>query len=106
MLNLISNPLESPLFIGLVILYFLSSSITTFDTRMIQAVKSGLLPADEPMLPRSAGIFHYINFALIFALAILNWKYAIGVMLYISTKVTPPFRAKVAASLTAGCSKN
>jgi hypothetical protein len=25
---------------------------------------------------------------------------------YISTKVTPPFRAKVAASLTAGCSKN
>jgi len=74
-----NTPIDSPLLITLTVLFAITSSITVFDKRMIQANRSGVLPADEPMLPSWVGIIAWIHWGLLLALLILNWKYAVVV---------------------------
>lgn len=61
----------------LTIAYFLVASITTFDIRLIQAKKSGTLPQDEPELPAWIGIFAWLEWGIFVWLLVLNWKYAL-----------------------------
>lgn len=57
--------------------YFLTSSITTFDMRMVQAKRRGDLPADEAMPPSWVALFYWIDWIIIIILLFLNWKLAI-----------------------------
>ncbi len=51
----------TPLIIGLTVAYFLLASITTFDVRMTQAKRQGILPPDEPMLPKWVIVFYWLE---------------------------------------------
>jgi len=74
-----NTPINSPILIALTVLFAITSSITVFDKRLIQAKRSGTLPPDEPMLPSWVGIIAWLHWGLLLALVILNWKYAIVV---------------------------
>jgi len=65
----------------LTITFVISSSITTFDKRLIQARRDGTLPPDEPLLPSWVGLIGWIHWGLALALLIINWKYAIIVFI-------------------------
>jgi hypothetical protein len=67
----------TPLIIGLTVAYFLVASITTFDIRLIQAKRDGILPPGEPMLPTWVGVFAWMQWAIFLVLLYLNWKYAL-----------------------------
>ena len=67
----------TPLIIGLTVAYFIVASVTTFDIRMYQAKRDGLLPPDEPMLPAWVGIFAWMQWIIFAILLYLNWKYAL-----------------------------
>ncbi len=77
MVNIFNTPIDSPLLIVLTAFFAISSSITVFDKRLIQAKRSGVLPPDEPMLPSWVGTIAWIHWGLLLALFILNWKYAV-----------------------------
>ena len=64
-------------FVILTIAFVITSSITTFDKRLIQAKRESTLPSDEPLLPSWAGFIGWIHWGLALALLIINWKYAI-----------------------------
>lgn len=65
----------------LTIAFFITSSITTFDKRLIQARRNSTLPPDEPLLPSWVGLIGWIHWGLALALLIINWKYAIIVFI-------------------------
>jgi len=65
----------------LAIAFVITSSITTFDKRLIQARRDGTLPPDEPLLPSWVGLIGWIHWGLALALLIINWKYAIIVFI-------------------------
>lgn len=81
MISLFATPINSPIVIILTILYFITSAITTFDIRMIQAKRDGRLPPNEPMLPSWTGLIAWLDWGIIIALLFLNWKYAIVVFI-------------------------
>ena len=66
--------------LGLTYHYFIISSITTFDIRLIQAKKSGLLTLSE-QLPKWVAIIHWIEIVILITIILLNWKVAIVVYL-------------------------
>ena len=68
-------------FIILTIAFVITSSITTFDKRLIQARRDGTLPTDESLLPSWVGLIGWIHWGLALALLIINWKYAIIVFI-------------------------
>ena len=70
-------PYNSPILIGLTILFGIIASITTLDIRLIQAKKSGALPVDEPGLPKWVSILYWIEWLTFGVIVYLNWKYAI-----------------------------
>ena len=74
---LLHAPISSPLVIGLTIAFFITSAITTFDKRLFQAKQSGMMPADEALLPWWVGLILWAHWGLFLALLILNWKYAL-----------------------------
>jgi len=80
MVTLFNTPFNSPLLITLIIIYFIISSITTFDIRLIQAKKSGLLTLSE-QLPKWVAIIHWIEIVILITIILLNWKVAIVVYL-------------------------
>ena len=61
----------------LTILYAITSSITVFDKRMIQAKRDGVLPEDESLLPSWVGIILFIHWIIGLSILILNWQFAI-----------------------------
>ena len=61
----------------LTIVFVITSSITVFDTRLIQAKRSGALPADEQMLPSWVGFIAWIHWGLALVILFIDWKYAI-----------------------------
>jgi hypothetical protein len=67
----------TPLIIGLTVAYFITTSITTFDIRLVQAKKDGTLPPDQPMLPGWVSSLYWLQWAIFLALLYLNWKYAL-----------------------------
>ncbi|PIP17636.1 MAG: hypothetical protein COX43_03255 [Parcubacteria group bacterium CG23_combo_of_CG06-09_8_20_14_all_35_9] len=79
MITLFNTAINSPIIIILTVLYAITSSITTFDIRLIQAKRDGTLPPDEPMLPAWTGLFGWLGWGIAIALIFLNWKYAIFV---------------------------
>lgn len=76
---LFDTPIGSPIVILLTVLFGITSSITTFDKRLIQAKKTGVLPVDKPMLPTWVGFIAWLHWGLGLAILLLNWKYAIAV---------------------------
>ena len=70
-------PYNSPVLIGLTIVFGILASITTLDIRLIQAKKSGALPIDEPGLPKWVSILYWIEWLILGVIVFLNWKYAI-----------------------------
>jgi len=80
-------PFTSPLYLILTVAYFLVASITTLDIRLMQAKSRG---EDFGELPPWVGIFPFMQWGLFIALAILNWKIAIGLfVLKFVLKVLP-----------------
>jgi hypothetical protein len=77
MVTLFATPITSPVVIILTIIYFFCESITTYDTRVIQAQRAGLSQDNETMLPKWVGFFVFIGWGTFTALVLLNWKYAI-----------------------------
>jgi len=67
----------STIFIILTIAFAITSSITTFDKRLIQAKREGVLPSDQPMLPSWVSFIYWIHIGLIIAMFVLNWRYAL-----------------------------
>lgn len=74
------TPPTSLWFITITMLLFLSECITTFDIRIIQAKRSGNLPPDHPDLPGWVAILHWFDWIFKATLLVLNWRYAIGVI--------------------------
>lgn len=81
---------SSWLLIALTIILFLFNSITMYDRRIIQGKRSGLIPMTEPNCPSYVGTFIWIAWIIYGILAILNWKVAIAVWLFMFVfKVLP-----------------
>ncbi len=76
-----NTPLSSPVYIGLLVVYFICESISTFDTRIIQAKKNGFLREDEAFVPQWTGIFAILGWLSFLGLILLNWKIAIAVFI-------------------------
>lgn len=81
MIQLLNTTISSPVVIIVTIFYFITSAITTFDIRLTQAKRDGTLPPDEPMPPKWVALVFWFDWALIIALILLNWKYAILVFI-------------------------
>lgn len=64
----------------LIILFVLTSSITTFDIRLIQAKKSGVLPVGDAILPSWVSFIYWIHYGLIIGMLITDWKLTIYVL--------------------------
>ncbi len=64
----------------LTIAFAITSSITTFDKRLVQAKREGILPPDEPSLPSWVAFIYWIHIGVIIAMLVLNWKYALTVL--------------------------
>jgi len=77
MIELFNTTLTSPVVIVLTIFYAITSAITTFDIRMTQAKRDGSLPPDEPTLPKWVALIFWVDWVLLLALILLNWKYTI-----------------------------
>ena len=73
-------PPTSLWFMAITGLLFLSESTTTFDIRIIQAKRRGDLPPDHPDLPGWVAILHWFDWIFKATLLVLNWRYAIGVI--------------------------
>ncbi len=79
MIVLFDTPLDSPIIIVLTILFAFTSSITTFDKRLIQAKRNGKILENEPMLPTWVGAIAWLHWVIGLLIILLNWKYAIAV---------------------------
>lgn len=73
--------MSSPLIALLTVVFAITSSITTFDKRMIQGKRNGTLPVNEPMLPSWVGVISWLHWIVMLVLLVLNWKYAIAVFI-------------------------
>lgn len=71
-IEIFHTPLNSPVLIGLIALYFFSAAITTFDTRIIQAQRSGHLASSDLEVPAWTGIFTILLWLTFAALLLLN----------------------------------
>ena len=88
--SIVNAPLESPWVLGITITLFLTGSITTFDIRLNQAKKSGVLPPDEQILPQWVALLYWVHYGLLIWLFFLNWKFAIGLVVVLFVlKVLP-----------------
>lgn len=70
-------PHDTAAIIVLTVAYVIISSITTFDTRLIQGKKNGTLPADEPGLPKWTAILYWLEWIIFAVMFYLNWRYAL-----------------------------
>lgn len=57
-------------------LYFIISSITTLDIRLIQARKAGILAPDEDYLPKWVALLYWIEWGLFIYIAYVDWRFA------------------------------
>ena len=76
-MELFNTPMNSGILISLTVVYFICESISTFDTRIIQAKKSKFLAPDEAKVPNWTGMFAILSWIVFPAIFLLNWKYAI-----------------------------
>lgn len=86
-------------FVILTITFVITSSITTFDKRLIQAKRDGTLPPDEPLLPSWVGLIGWIHWGLALALLIINWKYAIIIFIIMFILAVIPVLERIGSIL-------
>jgi len=79
MFTIFETPIDSPIVITLTVIFFITSAITTFDKRLMQAVKVGNIPPDEEMLPSWVGLVSWIHWVIGLSILFLNWQFAITV---------------------------
>lgn len=79
-IELFTTPASTPLVTGLTVLYLLCTAISTFDTRIIQAKKAGFLHQDDAQIPEWTGLFGIIASLSILGIILLNWKFAIALI--------------------------
>ncbi len=60
----------------LTVLYFLLSSITTLDIRLIQARKAGLIGPLDDDLPKWVAALYWIEWGLFVFIAYADWRFA------------------------------
>lgn len=65
----------------LTILFIVTSSITTFDKRLIQAKRTGDLPKSEPNLPSWVALIYWIHYGNMIIIFLSNWKYALALFI-------------------------
>ena len=75
-MELFNTPVQSTIIAILTVLYFIIASITTFDIRIIQAIRQG---EDEIPLPRWVAIFHWFLWITWIWIFLLNWQYALTI---------------------------
>ncbi len=78
---LLNALINSPILIILTVIFALTSSITTFDKRLIQAKKVGTVSSDEPILPTWVGIISWAHWGVMLLILLVNWQYAIGLFI-------------------------
>ena len=76
-----NTSINSPVLIILTIIFFIVSSVKIFDTRLIQAKKSGIISVTDPSSPGWIALFYWFWIILMTAIFILNWKYGIAIFI-------------------------
>ena len=81
--EIINVPLDSSLILVLSVAYVIVASVRTYDVRLIQANKIGASRgvarrAEGRVLPTWINGIHWVGWALLVVLVVLNWKYAIA----------------------------
>ena len=71
------NVINSPNVILLAIIYLIISCITTYDIRITQAKRNGILSVEEPDLPKWISLLFWIEWITLIIISILDWKFAI-----------------------------
>lgn len=74
--------LKSPPLIFLTILFAITSSITTFDKRMIQAKRVGNLPPNDPTPPPWVAGVYWVHIGVMLTILMVNWRYAITLFIF------------------------
>jgi hypothetical protein len=64
------------------IAFLAMSAITRFDRMAIQAVRQGDVPPGTPLPPNWIGFLYYVQWGLLIALAVFDWKFAILVFVF------------------------
>lgn len=82
MIAMFNTPAGSTTVILLTIAYGIFASITTFDIRIIQAKKNGILSPEEPMLPKWVSLIYWLEWIVFFIIIFLNWKF--GIIIFVS----------------------
>lgn len=77
MVEQLAGALESPTIVTITAVLFVTGSITTFDMRLIQAKKAGVLSPDDPQLPPWVFVFYVLHYGLLVVLFIIWWRYAL-----------------------------
>ena len=68
---------EQPIEIWIItVLYFIISSVTTLDIRLIQARKAGIISQFEDQLPKWVAFLYWFEWGLFIYLAYSDWKFA------------------------------
>ncbi len=80
-IQLFSTPVNSPELAYLTALYFVSTAISTFDVRITQAKQNGFLRHSEAVVPGWTAIFSFLASGSIAAIILMNWQYALCVLI-------------------------
>jgi len=106
-MELFNTSYNSSVYIALICIYFLSESISTFDTRIIQAKKGGYLRESDIAVPGWTAIFIFIGWVSLIAMILLNpiAAFVVFIVKYI-LKVMPVLENIGALLLTPFTGKN
>lgn len=80
-MELFYTPIDDPALIILTVVFAVTASITTFDKRLLQARKSGVITMHQPILPNWVGVIGWIHWIIGLSILLLNWKYALLVFI-------------------------
>ena len=73
-MEFLTTPIQSTILVVLTSAYFLVASISTYDIRIIQAIKDG---QNLKQLPNWISIFHWLLWLIWISIFILNWYYGL-----------------------------
>ncbi|MAF20068.1 MAG: hypothetical protein CMI55_00090 [Parcubacteria group bacterium] len=81
MIIFLNTPIENPILIGLIALFTITSSITVFDKRLIQAKRDDPVFKADSILPQWIGLIGWLHWLIGLSIILLNWKVAITVFI-------------------------
>jgi hypothetical protein len=67
---------------AVVLAYLAASAVTKADSNILQGVRRGDLPSTIPRPPLWIGLVIYLQWGLLIALAVFDWKFAILLFLF------------------------